>query len=100
MRRWPACRTASIQCSRRRASLARWGGTAVTPQSAADVAAPAAAGAPEINSASQPWPELLGGRAGAFVPGRIAAPPTTRTALGGAPAVLGQARPRPADGKT
>src|SRR5882724_5694811 len=82
------------------ASLVRSGGTAVTTQYVADVDALAAAGVTGINFAFQASTELLERLADALVSGRIVAPPITRIALEEAPAVLSQAQPRPADGKT
>jgi hypothetical protein len=76
------------------------GGTAVTTQYVADVDALAAAGVTGINFAFQASTELLARLADALVSGRILAPPITRIALEEAPAVLSQAQPRPADGKT
>src|SRR5437667_47042 len=82
------------------ASLVRSGGTAVTTQYVADVDALAAAGVTGINFAFQASTELLERVADALVSGRIVAPPITRIALEEAPAVLSQAQPRSADGKT
>ena len=59
-----------------------------------------AAGVTGINFAFQASTELLERLADALVSGRIVAPPITRIALEEAPAVLSQAQPRPADGKT
>jgi NADPH:quinone reductase len=82
------------------ASLVRSGGTAVTTQYVADVDALAAAGVTGINFAFQASSELFERLADALVSGRIVAPPIARIALEEAPAVLSQAQPRPADGKT
>jgi NADPH:quinone reductase-like Zn-dependent oxidoreductase len=82
------------------AALVRRGGTAVTTQYVADTGALQSAGTTGVNFALQPSSGLLDRLADAVVTGRIVAPPITRISLDEAPAVLGGANERPADGKT
>jgi NADPH:quinone reductase len=80
------------------ASLVRRGGTAVTTQYVADVAALEVAEVTGINFALQETPELLARLADALVTGRIVAPPITRISLAEAPAALEDGARR--EGKT